>query len=210
MQFRIPVARSVGLLTALVVLAGGILSYQQELQGAETRSPGPEAAQPLAASLGVRFVEGSASSVILERDGKEYVVDLAARTVREIDPLLEVASAETQQAPPADPGAAIFQQQCASCHGADGKGAANSGTPDLTDFRARSGIPGDSIVGVITNGRGTSMQAFAGKLSAAQIRDVAAFVQSLPTQAERTDLYEAPDDFVYSLPTGRPVARGGL
>jgi hypothetical protein len=54
------------------------------------------------------------------------------------------------------------------------------------------------------------MQAFAGKLSAAQIRDVASFVQSLPAQAERTDLYEAPDDFVYSLPTGRPVARGGL
>jgi mono/diheme cytochrome c family protein len=208
----------VGPLTILVVLAGAILSYQQELRGAETRSATAEAAQPLAVSLGVRFVEGSASSVILERDGKEYVVDLATRTVREVDPASEVASAETQQAPPpqssagpADSGAVVFQQQCASCHGADGKGTASAGTPDLTDFRARSGIPGDSIVNVITNGRtGTSMQAFAGKLSAAQIRDVASFVQSLPAQAERTDLYEAPDDFVYSLPTGRPVARGGL
>src|SRR5262245_53664298 len=39
----------------------------------------------LAEVLGIRFVENSTSSVILERNGQEYIVDLATRTIRQDD-----------------------------------------------------------------------------------------------------------------------------
>ena len=40
---------------------------------------------PLAESLGVRFIPGSSSTVLIERDGKTYLVDLADRTIQEQD-----------------------------------------------------------------------------------------------------------------------------
>ena len=45
-----------------------------------------EAEQPpaLAAALGVAFVENSTSTLTVERDGKRYLVDLAARTISEV------------------------------------------------------------------------------------------------------------------------------
>jgi mono/diheme cytochrome c family protein len=179
---------------------------------------GPSAAEPptpLAMALGVRFVDGSSSSLILERDGKEYVVDLATQTIRENSSPVQVASAESQQVSTpstaaANSGASIFRQQCASCHGADGKGAPGQNTPDLTNFRARSGIPSQTIIDVVTNGKsGTAMQGFSGRLSAAEIRDVTAFVQSLATPAQ-SNVYEPADDLVFSLPTGRRLPKGGL
>src|ERR1700722_7326032 len=39
-----------------------------------------------AASLGIQFIEGSTSTMMLERDGRQYVVDLVAKTVKEQDP----------------------------------------------------------------------------------------------------------------------------
>jgi mono/diheme cytochrome c family protein len=174
-------------------------------------------ASPLAAALGVHFVEGSTTSLVLERDGKQYVVDLAAQTIREEDPVRQVASTELQQTPAAssasnaNSGASIFRQQCSTCHGADGKGLAASGTPDLTDFRARSGIPSQRVIDVITNGKsGTAMQGFAGKLSAGEINQVAGYVQSLSGQSGNPNIYEAADDLVFSLPTGRRLPKGGM
>ena len=109
-------------------------------------------------------------------------------------------------------GASIFQQQCSSCHGSDGKGRA-AGTPDLTDLRARGGIPSQRIVDTITNGRqggATTMPSFAARLSTADINAVADFVQTLPGSGARPNVYEPADDFVYSLPTGRRVAAKSL
>jgi mono/diheme cytochrome c family protein len=216
MQLRKLAARYCELPMILITVISALLFCAPELLAGETRSPAAEPEPPIAAALGVHFVEGSTSSLILERDGKRYLVDLATQTVTAADPV-QVASADQQQAPAARPGAAgnpgatIFQQQCASCHGADGKGLSSSNTPDFTNFRARSGIPTTRIVDVITNGRsGTMMQGFAGKLSATEINDVAAYVQSLAAQGERKDIYLAPDDFVYSLPTGRAVPKGAV
>ena len=46
-------------------------------------SPAAPPAAPL--PFGVAFVEGSATSVIIEKDGKRYLVDAAARSIREVD-----------------------------------------------------------------------------------------------------------------------------
>jgi len=217
MQLRTPSVFCPALIALLTAFLYTILLNPAELRAAESPSPSAaEPANPLATALGVRFVDGSSSSLILERDGKEYVVDLATQSIRESNPPSQVALAESQQgaaAPStasANSGASIFRQQCASCHGADGKGLAAQNTPDLTNFRARSGIPSQQIIGVVTNGKtGTAMQGFSGRLSAAEIGDVSAFVQTLSTPAQ-SNVYEPADDLVFTLPTGRRLAKGGL
>jgi len=196
-----------------VGLALVLLFPSVALRAEERSAAAPEPLPPLAAALGVRFVDGSDSSVILERDGKQYVVDLSTRTIREQEPVAVVASMQprlpAQASTGGGSGATIFQQQCASCHGNDGKGTGT--TPDLTDFRARSGIPTQRIVDTITNGRpGGAMPSFAGKLSQSDIQSVATHVQGLSQSSQRADIYEAADDYVYSLPTGRRLPRGSL
>ncbi len=46
-------------------------------------SPAPQPT-PQASALGVSFVEGSTSSLIVEREGKKYLVDVSARTITEV------------------------------------------------------------------------------------------------------------------------------
>jgi hypothetical protein len=60
---------------------------------------GPAAPRPEA--LGITFVEGSSSTVLMERDGKKYLVDLVSHQVKEVDSpsaLSAVASAPAQTA----------------------------------------------------------------------------------------------------------------
>src|SRR5678815_1888431 len=173
MQLRMMSARHPALIALLIAFSHMLALQVSELRAAGPTAPSAEPAPPLAAALGVRFVDGSSSSLILERDGKEYVVDLATQTIRENNSTLQVASAESQQAATApsaagtNSGASIFRQNCATCHGADGKGTTAQNTPDLTNFRARSGIPSQTIIDVVTNGKpGTAMQGFSGRLNA--------------------------------------------
>src|SRR4030081_1445979 len=58
-----------------------------------------------APDLGVSFVEGSSSQVIVERDGKRYVVDLASHEIRPAGAAVRVVSARSTQtvAEPAKP-----------------------------------------------------------------------------------------------------------
>src|SRR5277367_1859401 len=82
------------------------------------------AAQP--AEPQASFVDASHSTLRLDIDGKQYLVDVAAGTVRPA-----VGSAQ--------PGADAFSQRCAGCHGADGRGIGSAGTPDFTNraFQAK-------------------------------------------------------------------------
>jgi len=174
----------------------------------------------LAEVLGVRFVENSTSSVILERNGQEYIVDLATRTIRQNDsrsaPAItasQQAAAATSRSADANLGMRVFQQQCSMCHGNDGKGLRSVGTPDFTDPQVQAGLTDEAILNTIRNGKpGTDMPAWTGRLSDAEISAVASTVRSLgsgqglPTPT----VYEAPDDYVYTLPTGRRLTRHGF
>jgi len=199
------------------------LVFTDSLQARPAESERPnEMTAVLASALGVRFVEGSTSSVIVERNGQEYVVDLASRTIRENkDSAQNTASpARLQQAAsPSSPtddknlGARVFSEQCATCHGVDGKGSSSAGTPDLTDKRVQAALTDEVILSTIRNGKpGTKMQPWAGKLSDAEIRSVAATVRSLGSGQDlpRPNIYIPADDFVYTLPTGRSLARHGF
>ena len=220
MRLRKLSAQPGGFMMIFIGLTFALLLHTGALRAEEGSRSDAEPAYPLAAALGVQFVDGSDSSVLLERDGKQYVVDLATRTIRENAPAAHVASIDAQQPAPAplaargNSAAAIFQQNCSSCHGSDGKGFPGGAMPDLTNSRARAGIPRQRIVETITNGKngGTTMPSFSGRLSPADINNVASYVESLSgtAAAGAANIYQPADDFVYSLPTGRAVARKGL
>jgi mono/diheme cytochrome c family protein len=176
----------------------------------------PSAATP-PASLGIRFIEGSTSTMMLERDGKQYLVDLAAKTVKQQDaPASSVQKSDSGAKSQAD-GAAIFKQRCSGCHGADGKGLSSMGTPDFTDPKVLGSLTDQQIVTTIENGKGSVMPAWRGKLSPEDINAAAAYLRSFSTaktgpqtaaggeagNAAPSNIYEPGDDLLFSLPTGR-------
>jgi cytochrome c oxidase cbb3-type subunit 3 len=82
-----------------------------------------------------------------------------------------------------DPGAAghrqSFLDNCASCHGEDGKGLREFGAPDLTDGIWLYGGDAATVRESITRARFGIMPAFQGRLSPEDIAKVAVYVHSL-------------------------------
>jgi mono/diheme cytochrome c family protein len=161
------------------------------------------------------FADTPDSTVILERNGKRYMVDTAAMTVHEIGP------ANGEQA------SALFQQNCAECHGSNGKGVASLHTPDFTNPALQRSLRTEDILNAIRNGKdGGRMPAWSGKLTDAQIDGLATYVRSLsgatggssastssgpaPEAGGTSKIYEPGDDVLFSLPTGRAVDEHGL
>jgi mono/diheme cytochrome c family protein len=189
---------------------------------------------PSAADLGIQFVENSTTSVIVDRGGKRYLVDLATRSIRDAgakeaatDPPAGNAAANlaanlaaTQAGGQAE-GSATFKQKCASCHGPDGKGIGSIKTPDFTNPAVQSSLTDQQIEQIIANGKpNTMMPAWSGKLSDAEISSVRGFIRTLnaanpvaagqATEASKRKVYTPGDDLLYSLPTGRPVGRHSM
>ena len=68
---------------------------------------------------------------------------------------------------------------CAACHGMDGKGNQALGAPNLTDKIWLHGWGEDAVIAMINNGKSNQMPAHGERLSAEQIRVLAAYVWSL-------------------------------
>lgn len=68
---------------------------------------------------------------------------------------------------------------CSACHGADGKGMAALGAPNLTDKVWLHGWGEAAIASIINTGKTNIMPAFGERLSAEQIHVLAAYVWSL-------------------------------
>jgi cytochrome c oxidase cbb3-type subunit 3 len=67
---------------------------------------------------------------------------------------------------------------CAACHGMDGKGNTALGAPNLTDDTWLHGWGENAIIAIITSGKNNQMPAQEGKLGAAQIQVLSAYVWS--------------------------------
>jgi cytochrome c oxidase cbb3-type subunit 3 len=87
-------------------------------------------------------------------------------------------------------GKPLFAQNCAACHGGDGKGLQAVGAPNLTDGIWLYNSSEATIIEGITKGRHVdpaaglnAMPAFENQLTAPQIRVVAAYVWSLSNKA---------------------------
>ncbi len=74
-------------------------------------------------------------------------------------------------------GKTIYEANCASCHGANGK-ATQAGAPNLSDFAKTSQASPTQWADVVAKGKGT-MPAFAGKLSDADQKAVLAYARQL-------------------------------
>ncbi len=192
----------------LVLSAAGV----NALFGADTDN-----SSNLAQSLGISFA-GPGSTLILERDGKRYRVDMASKTVQEIGP-----AAATGSALNSDATAALFRQNCAECHGT-GNGIAAKHTPDFTSPSFQHSVSDQDIAKAIRDGAASGrMPAWSGKLSDDQIASLATYVRSFsnrgvsgsgspaPQTAEsHGNVYQPGDDVLFTLPTGRAVDEHGL
>src|SRR5580704_2198339 len=85
------------------------------------------------------YVDASHSTLRLEVDGKQYLVDVAAGTVHPANSTI--------------PGAELFAQRCAGCHGTDGRGIASVGTPNFTNPGLQSKLTDEQISSTIHNGK---------------------------------------------------------
>ncbi len=160
-------------------------------------------------NLRVSYSDPAHSSVLLEMNGKQYIVDVASHSVR------EAGSSSAPQSPAAD----LFRQNCAQCHGVDGKGVRGKGTPDFASASTQAALNDKQIVDTIRNGKG-SMPAWSGKLSDSQITALSSYIRSFangsstsgtaPQQIATAGVYQAGDDVLMSLPTGRAVDEHGL
>jgi cytochrome c oxidase cbb3-type subunit 3 len=92
--------------------------------------------------------------------------------------VLQISGQDHDQAA-AERGAVIFTEQCASCHGEQGKGSQELGAPDLTDQLWLYGGSRREIVQQIHAPRHGVMPAWAGRLDPQTIKSLAVYVHGL-------------------------------
>jgi len=73
----------------------------------------------------------------------------------------------------------LFANNCAICHGADGKGGRPVGAPNLADAIWQYGGDRDSLAATIANARYGVMPAWSQRLDPATINMLTAYVHSL-------------------------------
>lgn len=96
-------------------------------------------------------------------DAAEYVLSLSGRAT-------DKGAAER--------GRALFTEQCAACHGAQGEGLVEQGAPRLSDDIWLYGGTKEAVVESIRTGRGGMMPAWAKRLDPATIKSLAIYVHS--------------------------------
>lgn len=140
-----------------VWLWGGSLDEIHHTINVGIRSDHPETR----ASSMPAFGRDGMLSVAQVRDLTEYVVALSHRPADK---------ASVQRA------ATLFAEQCAACHGPDGKGAQAMGAPDLTDADWLYGAERQDIQGQIWNGRGGVMPTWGGRFDPETLKALAVYV----------------------------------
>ena len=95
-----------------------------------------------------------------------------------VNHVLKIAG-EDHDAELATLGAVIFEDNCASCHGDEGKGDRDQGAPNLTDAIWLYGGDKETLLETVTYARFGVMPAWADRLSESDIRAVATYVHQL-------------------------------
>ncbi|MEK7246591.1 MAG: cytochrome-c oxidase, cbb3-type subunit III [Pseudomonadota bacterium] len=83
------------------------------------------------------------------------------------------------QGPKSDAGAKLFAEQCAACHGDDGRGNKDLGAPNLADGIWLYGATRQAIAAQIAAPRHGVMPAWDGRLDAVALKMVAAYIHAL-------------------------------
>lgn len=88
-------------------------------------------------------------------------------------------SGQDHDAAMAEAGAEIFANECSACHGEQGMGDRSLGAPNLTDAVWLYGGDRETLIETVTYSRAGVMPPWAGRLTEAQIRQVASYVHQL-------------------------------
>jgi cytochrome c oxidase cbb3-type subunit 3 len=104
---------------------------------------------------------------------------LTKRQIRQLVSYVRLLSGQDQPSRAATAGAALFAENCASCHGSDGKGNRELGAPNLSDGIWLYGGDRETLAHSIANARAGAMPHFAGRLDDVTIKMLAAYVHSL-------------------------------
>jgi cytochrome c oxidase cbb3-type subunit 3 len=91
----------------------------------------------------------------------------------------ELARLNTRPSTDLAAGRKIYADNCAVCHGPDGKGNKELGAPDLTDGIWLFGSDEAAIIEIVTNSRSGVMPAWAGRLDPVTIKALSYYVHSL-------------------------------
>lgn len=70
---------------ALLVVALALPDVVSAQAPSRDAIPSPSSSSGMPADLGISFVEGSSSQILIQRDGRRYIVDAATHTIREAD-----------------------------------------------------------------------------------------------------------------------------
>jgi len=79
----------------------------------------------------------------------------------------------------AAPGAALFEENCASCHGGEGEGITELGAPALNNHIWLYGGDEEALIATISNARSGVMPAWTGRLDEVTLKQLTVFVHSL-------------------------------
>lgn len=125
--------------------------------------------------VGINAEHPQTHVAIMPAFGRDGILD-SAGIAAVTDHVLALAEG---RADPASPGAQIFADSCAACHGDDGAGGLLNGAPALTGGSWIYGGDRATVIASIRNGREGVMPAWEGRLSAAEINLLAAWLASL-------------------------------
>jgi cytochrome c oxidase cbb3-type subunit 3 len=128
--------------------------------------------------VGVRSGHAKARESQMPAFGKDGMLK-ADEIVTVANYVRSLANLSTRSGADLAAGRQLFADNCAVCHGADGKGNKELGAPNLTDGIWLFGSDEAAIVEVITNSRGGVMPAWAGRLDPMTIKALAFYVHSL-------------------------------
>jgi len=126
---------------------------------------------------GVRGISGETRLSAMPRFGLDQM--LAKAAIGDAAEYVRTLSGAASDAAAAERGKALFADNCASCHGEDGKGNQELGAPNLTDDIWLYGSSKADIARSIETGRGGVMPAWGGRLDESTIKKLTVYVHSL-------------------------------
>jgi cytochrome c oxidase cbb3-type subunit 3 len=125
---------------------------------------------------GVRSAHAEARLSEMPRFGADQL--LTPEQIADVSAYVLSLSGEAADAAAAGRGQAVFAEQCAACHGEDGKGNLEFGAPNLTDQIWLYGGP-ETVTAQIENPRHGVMPTWEGKLDDASLKMVTVYVHAL-------------------------------
>jgi cytochrome c oxidase cbb3-type subunit 3 len=126
---------------------------------------------------GIRSGDKRAHDTQMPRFGTDKLLS-DAQIADVVDFVLSLSGGKSD-AEAAKRGAATYAEQCATCHGDNGKGKQDQGAPNLTDAIWLFGGTREAITESIRTGRGAAMPAWTGRLDPTTIKALAVYVHGL-------------------------------